>query len=79
MYNEPKQKRPIFSLRNPSIREALQIAKKYSYKVEIIRVGNGRAYLSVSEPFLKSPYPRHFTSAIRTASYVEAAFEKHNS
>lgn len=78
MYNEPKQKRPIFSLRNPSVREALRIAKKYQYKVEIMRVVNDQAYLSVSEPFFGSPYPRHFTSVIRTASYVEAAFEKYN-
>lgn len=76
MYNEPKQRR--CTLLNPSIREALRIAKKYQYKVEIMRVANDRIFLSVSEPFLKSPYPRHFTSVIRTASYVEAAFEKYN-
>lgn len=78
MYNEPRQKR--YALSNPSVKEALRIAKKYHYKVELIRVGsNGRAFLSIFEPFLKTPYPRHFTSAIRTAKYVEAAFEKYNS
>lgn len=74
MYNEPKQKN--HALHEPSIRKSLEIAKKYSYKVEIIRVTNGRAFLSVSEPFFRSPYPRHFTSVVRTAKYVEAAFEK---
>lgn len=77
MHNEPKQKK--YALHNPSIKRSLEIAKKYGYKVRITRVGNGRAFLSVFEPFLKSPYPRYFTSAIRIASYVEAAFEKHNS
>ena len=74
MYNEPRQKR--YTLRNPSIKKSLEIAKKYQYKVEIIRVANSRAFLSVSEPFYKSPYPYHFTSVIRTANYVEAAYDK---
>lgn len=77
MHNEPRQKHHSLGL--PSVKEALRIAKKYRYKVRVIRVGSDRAYLSISEPFFKSPYPRHFTSDIRTVSYVEAAFEKHNS
>lgn len=76
MYNEPKQRR--YALLNPSIKESLEIARKYRYKVEVIRVTNDRAFLSVSDPFSRSPYPRHFTSVIRTASYVEATFEKYN-
>lgn len=75
MYHEPKQKRYV--LHNPSIKRSLEIAKKYHYRVEIIRVPIGRAFLSMSEPFYKSPYPYHFTSAIRTANYVEAAYDKY--
>ena len=74
MHNEPKQKN--HALHDPSVRKSLEIAKKYSYKVEIIRVANGKAFLSVSKPFLRSPHPCHFTSVVRTAKYVEAAFEK---
>ena len=74
MYNEPKQKK--YALHNPSIKKSLEIAKKYQYKVEIIRVPNSQAFLSVSEPFYKSPYPYRFTSVVRTASYVEAAYDK---
>lgn len=72
MYNEPKK------LSNPSVKEALRIAEKYRYKVRVVYVST-RAFLSVYEPFLKSPYPRHFTSVIRTAKYVDAAFEEYNS
>jgi hypothetical protein len=77
MHNEPRQK--YYALNNPSIQETLRIAKKYQYKVALMRVGSVGAFLSVSEPFLKPPYPQHFTSVVRTAKYVEAAFKKYNS
>lgn len=76
MYNEPKQKN--YTLHDPSVRKSLEIAKEYGYKVRVVYV-SARAFLSVYEPFFKSPYPRHFTSVIRTARYVDAAFEEYNS
>ena len=77
MHSEPKQKK--YALRDPSIKRSLEIAKKYRYTVSVMHLFGAKAFLSVYAPFLKSPYPQHFTSVIRTAAYVEAAFEKYNS
>lgn len=64
---------------NNSVRNVAEVARRYGYKLEIVvvsRIGNGRAYLSASEPFLRSPYPKHFTSAVRSLNYVEIVFNE---
>lgn len=57
-----------------SVKKTAEIARRYGYKIEMVvvtRIGRGRAFLSASEPFLRSPHPRHFTSSIRSLDYVE--------
>ena len=50
---------------NRSVKEIARIAKKYGYKSEVVYIYPQRAFLSISDNFLKSPYPRHLTSVVR--------------
>lgn len=61
---------------NKSVVNIAQIAIDYRYKMEVVYVNAHRAFLSISDNFLKSPYPRHLTSAVRSANYVERIFDK---
>lgn len=64
-------------LKNKSVKNVARIARKYGYKMEIIKCGPAfmkRAFLSISNNFLKSPYPNHITSAVRSLDYVEKIF-----
>jgi hypothetical protein len=62
-----------------SVKKTAEIARRYGYKLEMVvvtRIGGGRAFLSASDPFLRSPLPLHFTSAIRSLDYVERIFNE---
>lgn len=61
-------------LKNKSVINVAGIARRYGYKMEIVECGMDRAFLSISDNFLKSPYPRHITSAVRSRDYVEKIF-----
>lgn len=61
---------------NKSIKEIARIAKKYMYKAEIVRVNPQKAFLSISDNFLKSPFPRHLTSNVCNVEYVEKVFNE---
>ena len=62
-----KSKQP----KNKSVVNIAEIAKEYHYNIEVIYVNAQRAFLSISDNFLRSPYPRHLTSVICSAEYVE--------
>lgn len=62
-----------------SVKKLVEIAREYRYKVEMVtvsRIGKGRAFLSANNPFLKSPYPHHFTSVCATRDYVQKMYEE---
>ena len=64
---------------NKSIKNCLEIATRYGYHVEVITICHaprGRAFLSVSAPAFRSPYPHHFTSNIATYEYCDKMFNK---
>lgn len=61
-------------MKSPSIKETIRIAKEYGYKLELIYCG-GRAYLSAFDNYLKSPYPRHFCSVVKSAEYVRKMYD----
>lgn len=61
-------------LKNKSVIKVAEIARRYGYKMEIVECGTDRAFLSISDNFLKSPYPRHITSVVRSRDYVEKIF-----
>lgn len=60
---------------NKSVKNLIEIANRYSYKKEVHRVGN-KAFLSIYDNFLKSPYPRHITSVLRSYDYVKKMFDE---
>lgn len=58
---------------NKSIKNCLEIARTYGYKVEVItiyRAPQHRAILSVYDNSFRSPYPSHFTSNIANYDYI---------
>lgn len=59
-----------------SVKKTAEISRKYSYKMQVITCGRGRAFLSISDNFLRSPYPRHLTSAAASYNYVKKIFDE---
>lgn len=59
-----------------SVKKVAEIARKYSYKMEIKRCCGGRAFLSIFDNFLKSPYPRNLTSTLASYQYVKKIYDE---
>ena len=64
--------------KNKSVVNIAEIAREYRYKMEVVYVNAQRAFLSISDNFLRSPYPRHMTSVVKSARYVERIYERFN-
>jgi hypothetical protein len=64
--------------KNKSVVNIAEIAREYGYKMEVVYVNAQRAFLSISDNFLRSPYPRHLTSVVRSAEYVERICDKYS-
>lgn len=62
--------------KNRSVRNMARIAAKYGYRTEILNCGGGRAFLSLGNNFLRSPYPRHMTSNVVSAAYLEKVWDR---
>lgn len=61
---------------NTSVVNIAKIAKRFGYKQEVVYVSPSRAFLSISDNFLRSPYPCHLTSNVASASYVQRVFNE---
>ena len=64
--------------KNKSVVNIAEIATEYKYKMEVVYIYPQRAFLSISDNFLRSPYPRHMTSVVRSAEYVERICDKYS-
>ena len=64
--------------KNKSVVNIAEIAIEYGYKMEVVYVNAQRAFLSISDNFFRSPYPRHITSAVCSAEYVEMICDKYS-
>jgi hypothetical protein len=64
--------------KNKSVVNIAEIAREYRYKMEVVYIYPQRAFLSISDNFLRSPYPRHLTSVVRSAQYVERICDKYS-
>ena len=64
------------NVKNKSVLNIHRIAKEYGYKEEVVRAFGGLAFLSISNPFFKTPYSRHITSEIATYRYVKKIFDE---
>lgn len=61
-------------LKNKSVKNVAEIARRYGYKMEVVECGHGMAFLSIRDNFYRSPYPARITSAVRTRDYVKKIF-----
>jgi hypothetical protein len=64
--------------KNKSVVNIAEIAREYGYMMEVVYVNAQRAFLSISDNFLRSPYPRHITSVVCSAEYVERICDKYS-
>lgn len=62
---------------NKSVKNIARIAKKYSYRMRIIYVNRDKAFLSIFDNFLKSPYPHHMTSNMANIKYILKYYYEH--
>lgn len=65
-------------LKNKSVVNIAEIAREYRYKMEVVYVNAQRAFLSISDNFLRNPYPRHLTSVVCSAEYVKRIYDKYS-
>ena len=53
----------------------LRIALKYQYKVELCLFDRTHAYLRISNPFFKCPFPFSLDSKVCTYAYCKRLFD----